>query len=229
MFENKIWTDVDTIDDMLRQGTYSFGFIGISETVEVLIGKNIYNDNEGYSLALKIGRFMREYIDALRTEEQVNYSLLATPGEMLSGRFCEIDKKEFYHSVHKKDFYTNSFHVDVDAGLPLLDKIEKEAVFHRLCNGGCITYIEFKSAPLGNIEALSDGIEYAVNKGISYLGFNYPLDICNKCGYSGTFDICDNCGSTNIKHIRRISGYLEDLNFFTKGKTAEEKHRKANA
>jgi ribonucleoside-triphosphate reductase len=148
---------------------------------------------------------------------------------MLSGRFCEIDKEIFHHSVHKKNYYTNSFHIDVNAGIPLLEKIEKEGPFHALCNGGCITYVELRSAPLTNILALFDAVQYAEISGVSYMGFNYPLDICNQCGANGTFDKCPECGSIDIKRIRRVSGYLEELDYFTKGKTAEAKERRANA
>ena len=161
-------------------------------------------------------------------EYRLNFSLLATPGEMISGRFCNIDKEIYNHKIHEKNFYTNSFHVDVDSRIPLLEKIQYEAPFHLLCNGGCITYVELYSAPFNNILALLDVIEYAEKVGISYLGFNYPLDICNVCGETGTFDECKCCGSRDIKRIRRVSGYLEDFNYFTIGKKAEVIKRKAN-
>ncbi|MDR0550795.1 MAG: DUF3029 family protein [Spirochaetaceae bacterium] len=227
--ENKLWANGGDINELLTQGTLSIGFIGLSETVEIITGKKFYKDEQAYDMALAIVNFMRDFVDNLRNRKKLNFSLLATPGEMISGRFCELDKIKFSHKVNKKNFYTNSFHIDVDAGIPLLEKIDKEAPFHKLCNGGCITYIEFRSAPLTNTLALLDAIQYAEEKGISYLGFNYPLDICNICGINGTFDVCPKCGSDDIKRIRRISGYLEDLNYFTQGKNAEAKIRKANA
>mgnify|MGYP004646223775 FL=1 len=80
-----------------------------------------------------------------------------------------------------------------------------------------------------NIDALADAISYAVEQGVSYLGFNFPLDICRKCGHKGTFDTCPICASDDIKRIRRVSGYLEDLNYFTSGKKHEVASRKSNA
>lgn len=228
ILKNKIWTDVNSLDDMVRQGTLSLGFIGLSETVEVLTGKKFYADSNAELLAFRIVAKMREYVDYLREAELLNYSLLATPAEMLSGRFCDIDEKRFHHKIQKKGFYTNSFHVDVDSRLTAFEKLEKEASFHALCNGGCISYIEFDSVPIHNYEALRSSISFAQSKGISYLGFNFPLDICNDCGSKGTFNNCASCGSGNIKRVRRVSGYLEDLNYFTKGKVAEEKRRRAN-
>ena len=97
-----------------------------------------------------------------------------------------------------------------------------------MCNGGCITYIEFAESPLYNELALYDAISYSIKRGISYLAFNYPMDICNLCSETGTFDNCPKCKSKDIKRIRRVSGYLEDINYFSKGKKAEVKKRKPN-
>ena len=111
-------------------------------------------------------------------------------------------------------------------GIPLEDNHRK---FYTLCNGGCIFYIEFNDAPMENTDALADLIGYAAQQGVSYLGFNFPLDICLDCGRHGTFDDCPECGSRNIKRIRRVSGYLEDLNYFTRGKVREVSLRQANS
>lgn len=228
VIDNKLWNKVNTIDDMIKEGTLSVGYIGLSEAVEILTGCKYYLDSEAYNLALKIITYMRDYTDRLTQIDKINYSLLASPGEMISGRFCEYDKKLFSHSVHEKGFYTNSFHVEVDSGLSIFEKIDREAPFHRINNGGCITYVEFKEAVLENLLAIKDLLIYALEKNLSYVGVNYPLDVCNECGNIGTFDFCSNCGSDNIKRIRRVSGYLEDLEFFTDGKKAEVKYRKAN-
>ncbi|GAH69000.1 unnamed protein product, partial [marine sediment metagenome] len=91
-----------------------------------------------------------------------------------------------------------------------------------------ISYIEFHSSPLTNVEAISELIDYAITSDVNYLGFNYPLDRCLNCGFEGTFDKCENCKSDNIKRIRRVSGYLEDVAFFTEGKKAEVVHRTPN-
>lgn len=223
-----IWKEHSTVTNMIKSGTLSIGFIGLAEAVEVLTGKKVYEDKFSLKLSYEIIEYMRCFVDDQREKYKLNFSLLATPGELLSGRFCEIDKNLFNNAIHQKNFYTNSFHTEVDSEISLFDKIDIEAPFHLLCNGGCITYIEFKSAPLENVLGLRDAIEYATNKGISYLGFNYPLDICNSCDTYGTFDTCNNCGSNDIKKIRRVSGYLENCDFFTKGKKAEIKVRKAN-
>lgn len=173
---------------------------------------------------------MRDYCDFLINQYKMNFSLLATSGELISGRFIEYDKKLFNPSVDifSKGYYTNSFHVDVDSGLPGYKKINIEGLFHELCNGGCITYVELGEAPIGNETGLKEYVDIATASGVHYLGFNFPKDICNECGCSGVFDKCTNCRSENITRIRRVSGYLEILDGFTDGKKAEEKNRRKN-
>lgn len=211
-----------------RHGTLSIGFIGLSEAMEVLSGKKYWNDDSVYNEALNFVKYMRNYLNELRDEYHLNFSLLATSGEYISGRFVEIDKKFFDSPVMKKDYYTNSFHVDVDSRLPAYKKLELEGPFHILSNGGCISYIELAEAPFGNAEGLDELVEVAIKSGVHYLGFNFPKDVCKQCGAAGTFDVCPECGSKEITRIRRVSGYLEIQDYFTKGKMHESKNRKTN-
>ncbi|HKM41004.1 MAG TPA: anaerobic ribonucleoside-triphosphate reductase [Methanocorpusculum sp.] len=217
-----------SLEEIFRNGTQALGFIGLSETIEILIGSPYYETTFGTELALKIVREMRAYTNNLINIYNLNFSLLATAGEQISGSLPEKDCKYYDHPVLKKGFYTNSFHVNVDSGLTPFEKIEKEGPFHTLCNGGCISYVEFSSAPISNTEALYELICHGINCGIHYLGFNFPIDVCNKCGEKGIFDICDSCGSKDITRIRRVSGYLEILDYFTSGKKNEVKNRKSN-
>lgn len=228
VLQNRLWDDCQSIDDMIRRGTLSVGFIGLAETVETLTGQKMHESEKAGELAWNIIRQMRFIIDGHRHSERLNYSLLASPGEMISGRFCTKDKHLYESNIHKKCFYTNSFHLEVDSHVSIFDKIRFEGKFHSLCNGGAITYVELKEAPIMNIQALADAISYAQQHGISYLGFNFPLDICKDCGNSGTFDSCSICGSQQIRRLRRVSGYVEDLDYFTPGKQAEVGQRCSN-
>jgi len=227
VLQNRLW-NVGSTDEFIKRGTLSIGFIGLAETVEILTGVKMQQDISAFALAVSIVSRMRHFVDELRKTEQRNYSLIATSGEMISGRFCRIDKAIIPHPVHEKGFYTNSFHYEVDSRVSLFEKLHGEGQFHCLCNGGCISYIEFQSAPLDNILALEDAINFGTEQGISYLGFNYPLDICRNCGTSGTFEICPACNSSEIQRIRRVSGYLEDFDYFTEGKRNEIAKRQAN-
>ena len=206
----------------------SIGFIGLSEAIEILTKEKFYSTNTSHELAFNFVTHMREYCDKMIKKHQLNFSLLATSGELIAGKFCEKDAVEFPHKVHEKGFYTNSFHIDVDSQISAFKKIKLEGKFHTLCNGGCITYIEMNEAPLGNNEALYELIEHSVKNEIVYLGFNFPLDVCEDCETQGVFDICPNCNNPNITRIRRVSGYLEILDHFTSGKKNETLARKKN-
>lgn len=218
------------LEKVFKHGTLSLGFIGLSEAIEVITKEKYYSEMDNYIRTLGFVKHMRNYCDFLTNQYQLNFSLLATSGELISGRFIEFDKDLYKTEVDifSKGYYTNSFHIDVDSRLPGYKKIQLEGLFHELCNGGCITYIELGEAPLNNVEGLEEYINIAINSGVHYLGFNYPKDVCNDCGFTGVFDDCPHCKSKNITRIRRVSGYLEILDGFTKGKKAEEKNRREN-
>jgi ribonucleoside-triphosphate reductase len=218
-----------SLEEIFINGTLSIGFIGLSEAVEIMAGGKYYSSQENYEVALGIVRHMRGVIDGFRRDTNLNFTLLATSGEFISGRFPGIDRTLYTNDILNKGYYTNSFHVAVDSRMHPYEKLRYEGAFHELCNGGCISYVEFESAPLTNTEAVKEVIGAAIASGVSYFGINFPLDDCLKCGNTGTFDDCPSCGSSKVLRIRRVSGYLEDLNFFTEGKKAEVAHRKPNA
>ncbi|KQM09845.1 hypothetical protein AOA81_06285 [Methanomassiliicoccales archaeon RumEn M2] len=218
----------NSLEDVFKHGTLSIGFIGLSEAMEILTGRKYFLDENVYEKALDFVKYMREFTDSCIAKYNLNFSLLATSGELISGRFPEIDKRYFESKILKNGFYTNSFHVEVDSGLTALEKIRMEGAFHKLCNGGCITYVELGEAPLGNVEGLMELIDCAIESGTHYLGFNFPRDVCNDCGETGVFDECPNCGSKSIMRIRRVSGYLEILDYFVSGKKNEVSHRRRN-
>lgn len=229
--EYKLWCeDINEVGlaETFKHGTLSIGFIGLSEAFEILTGEKYWINDKNRSIALEFVSFMKSYVDSLRDNLHMNFSLLATSGELISGRFIEIDKTIYQNKVLNKNYYTNSFHVDVDSKLPAFRKLEIEGPFHIYANGGCISYVELPEAPFGNAEGLDELVEVAIKSGVHYLGFNFPKDVCSNCGTSGTFDKCPICGSNHITRIRRVSGYLEIQDFFTIGKMNESKNRKAN-
>lgn len=224
-----LWTeDLDDLSEVFKHGTLSIGFIGLSEAFEIMFGRKIFSDPELMALSIDFVSFMRAYTDSCTERYGLNFSLLATSGELISGRFCDLDSKAYIHPVLEKGYYTNSFHMDVDSGMTSIEKISAEGPYHRFCNGGSITYVELGEAPLGNVEGLMELVTCAVESGTRYLGFNFPQDICRTCGESGVFDVCPNCRSEDIMRIRRVSGYLEVLDFFVTGKKHEVANRRRN-
>lgn len=230
-YKRQMWcVPFQDIREVFKHGTLSIGFIGLSETIEIITGHRFYEDDCSYELALNFVKFMREYCDKQCKDKGLNFSLLATSGELISGRFLEIDKTLFpeKNDIFEKGFYTNSFHVNVDSGISAREKLRKEGPFHVLSNGGSISYIELNEAPIGNDEGLRELVEEGIAAGVRYLGINFPLDCCNNCNAHGVFDVCPMCGSNDVTHIRRVSGYLEILDGFTNGKKNEAKTRTSN-
>lgn len=102
----------DTIYEILRHGTLTIGFIGLAETLVALTGKHHGESPESQELGIKIIKHMRDFCDAESEKRRLNFSLIATPAESLSGRFVTIDKQKYgaITGVTDRDYYTNSFH-----------------------------------------------------------------------------------------------------------------------
>lgn len=218
--------------EMLKNGTLSIGFIGLWDAMAVLKGCTIDSASvmkEYYAQAIAIIRHMREYTDKITKEDHLNFSLLATAAEGVTGNFAQYDSihqgKDF--EVCKKGYYTNSFHVPVNMSVSYQEKIALEGEFHSLCNGGSITYVELREMPGRNVEAVREIVEYACRMDCNYIGINFPLDDCTDCGYMGRItEKCPCCQSAAIRRLRRVSGYLAQEDRFTAGKRKELKDRR---
>lgn len=224
----------DSIAEVLRHGTLSIGFIGLAETLVALTGKHHGESQEARNLGLEIVSFMRQYLDAKASAMKLNFSLLATPAEGLSGRFVRLDKKKFgiIPGVTDRDYYTNSFHVPVYFPISAHEKIRIEAPYHELTNAGHITYVELDGDTSTNLEAFEKIIRAMKEAGIGYGSINHPVDRDPVCGYNGIIgETCPKCGRSEDEHkhferIRRITGYLVGtLERFNDAKRAEEKDR----
>lgn len=219
----------DTIAEAIRNGTLSVGFIGLAETLAALTGKHHGEDAESHQLGQAIVAFMRRKLDDACDKYDLNYSLLATPAEGLSGRFVYMDRKEFgvIPGVTDKEYYTNSFHVPVGYPISSFDKITIEGAYHKYCNGGHISYVEFSAPPIHNLEAIETIIRHMKDSDIGYAGINFPIDFCLSCNTTGVIneDECPSCESSAIKRVRRITGYLSTVDRFNDAKQAELKDR----
>lgn len=221
-------TPDDSIEPILKQGTWAIGFIGLAETLTALTGKHHGEDIEARKLGVKIISHIRDYTNSKTIEDSLNWSTYATPAEGLSGRFVLQDRKIFGNikGVTDKDYYSNSFHVPVGCPISIKDKLEIEAPYHKLCNAGHISYIELDDRPTGDV--LKDIIDFAYkNTDISYLGINFHIRYCKDCGtfLSSSDSKCPKCGSYNVQGISRVTGYLSLDERFGAGKSAERKDR----
>ena len=232
--ENLGWED--TLEEMVKQGTLTIGFIGLAECLKALIGEHHGESERAQQLGLKIVRHMREVSDEATEKYHLNFSLIATPAEGLSGRFTRIDKKVYgiIPGVTDRDYYTNSFHIPVYYHITAFKKIQKEAPYHEFTNGGHISYVEVDGDPTNNLEAFEAIVRCMKDSGIGYGSINHPVDRDPCCGYSGVIEghICPKCGRDETKgeykfeKIRRITGYLVGtVNRFNDAKAAEERER----
>ncbi len=223
----------DSIAEILKHGTLSMGFIGLAECLKALIGVHHGESPEAQKLGLDIITRMRKRMDDESEKTHLNFSLLATPAEGLSGRFVRIDKKKYGEipGVTDRDYYTNSFHIPVYYNISAYRKIKLEAPYHALTNGGHISYIELDGDPLKNLDAFEQIVRCMKEQGIGYGAINHPIDRDPSCGYTGIID--DECPCCHRKEeeiaferIRRITGYLVGtLDRFNNAKRAEEADR----
>ena len=183
----------DKIGEILKHGTLSVGFIGLAECLISLIGVHHGESEEAQRLGLQIISHMREKVDIQCEKTGLNFSLLATPAEGLSGRFISIDKKRYGEipGITDKDYYTNSFHVPVYYNISAFKKIRLEAPYHAMTNGGHISYVELDGDPLKNLEAFEQIVRYMKDQGIGYGAINHPIDRDPCCGFTGIID--DEC------------------------------------
>jgi len=225
----------DEVREVLKHGTLSVGFIGLAETLVALTGQHHGESEKSQRLGLEIIARMRARMDAESQKTGLNYTLLATPAENLSGRFVRIDKKKFgiIPGVTDRDYYTNSFHVPVYYSISAFEKIKKEAPYHALTNAGHISYIEMDGDPLKNLDAFEKVVRCMKEAGIGYGSVNHPVDRDPCCGFTGIIDDeCPGCGRKEtdgrigFERIRRITGYLVGtMDRWNDAKSSEEKDR----
>lgn len=235
-----VWLDSDKLkaDDevreVLKHGTLTVGFIGLAETLKSLIGVHHGESEQAQVLGLQIVGHMSKAMEAATKKYNLNFSLIATPAEGLSGRFVRMDRKLFgkLEGITDRDYYTNSFHIPVYYPISAFKKIKLEGPYHALTNGGHISYVEMDGDPTKNLAAFEKIVRAMHDNGIGYGAINHPVDCDPVCGYNGIIDdICPLCGRSEEEHhgferIRRITGYLVGtLERFNDGKKAEEQER----
>ena len=198
-----VWLDseklhaAEEIRGVLKHGTLSIGFIGLAEALTALYGKHHGEDPEMQEKGLEIIGHMREFCDRKSQEMKMNFSLLATPAEGLSGKFIRQDQRRFgkLPGITDREYYTNSFHIPVWYPISAYEKIRLEAPYHALCNAGHISYVELDGDTARNVEAFEQVVRWMHDCGIGYGSINHPVDRDPVCGYVGVIgDVCPRCG-----------------------------------
>lgn len=212
MYENNLGIGFDgkTIRSVMKHFTLAIGQLGLAETLQILIGKD-HTTKEGMEVAKKIESLFKEKCNTFKQEYKLNFGVYYTPAESLCHTALKNFKKKYgvIPNVSDKEFFTNSIHVPVWKEISPFDKIDIESQLTGYSSAGCITYVELESGLEKNLDAMEQLINYAMDHDIPYFAINIPIDDCDDCGASGEFnDTCPECGGHNIRHLRRVTGYL---------------------
>lgn len=232
MYENGTmagYVPEEGIRSALKHGTLAIGQLGLAETLQILIGKD-HTTDEGMALAKRIEGIFKELCAKYKEQDKLNFGVYYTPAENLCYTAMSKFKKEYGEipNISDRDYFTNSIHVPVWHELTPFEKIDIEAQLTGYSSAGCITYVELPESAQNNIDALETIVNYAMDKDVPYFAINVPNDICDDCGFTGEMnDMCPKCGSSNIKRLRRVTGYLtgDYKTAFNIGKQREAEQR----
>lgn len=226
----------ETIDKLLYNGysTISLGYAGLYETVKVLIGKSI-TDDEGMELGKKIMQKLNDKCRDWKQVEKIDYSVYGTPIENTTEKFAKCLQRRFgtIPGITDRNYVTNSYHVPVFEKIDAFKKIDIEAELQKLSPGGAISYIETPNME-NNVDAILSVIKYIYDN-IMYCEINAELDWCHCCGSTGTIKMirnedgkfiwhCDQCGNEDLNKmnvVRRVCGYLGNANFMAQGRMGD--------
>ena len=235
MMGNDVWkggaalAPQDEVGSVFDSGTLGIGFIGGHNAMVALYGEGHGRSDRSWQTLYDAVQVINEVVREYKQKYHLNYSVLATPAEGLSGRFTRIDRKRYgiIRGVNDLDYYVNSFHVDVREEIGMHDKIRREAPFHAITLGGHISYIELDGEAKKNVSVILKLVKTMKDTGIGYGSINHPVDTCQDCGYRGIiYDKCPVCASDRIARLRRITGYLTgSLESWNSAKQAEEHDR----
>ena len=235
MMGNDVWkggaalAPQDEVGSVFDSGTLGIGFIGGHNAMMALYGEGHGRSDRSWQTLYDAVQVINEVVREYKQKYHLNYSVLATPAEGLSGRFTRMDRKRYgvIPGVNDLDYYVNSFHVDVREEIGMHDKIRREAPFHAITLGGHISYIELDGEAKKNVSVILKLVKTMKDTGIGYGSINHPVDTCQDCGYRGIiYDKCPVCTSDRIARLRRITGYLTgSLESWNSAKQAEEHDR----
>lgn len=235
MMANDVWKGGGSLEpnqevgDILKQGTLGIGFIGGHNAMVAIYGEGHAHSKEAWQTLYDAVEVMNAVVNEYKAKYNLNYAVLATPAEGLSGRFTRMDRKRYgvIPGVTDREYYVNSFHIDVKEPVSIVEKIKLEAPFHAITKGGHITYVELDGEAKKNPVAILKIVKVMEDEGVGYGSINHPVDTCRTCGYRGViYAECPLCNSDNISRMRRITGYLTgSLESWNSAKQAEERDR----
>ena len=157
------------------------------------------------------------------------YNTEFVPGENLSNKNYNWDKKDGYYVSPKHIMYSSYFFNPEDTELSILDKMKLHGNdYVKYLDGGQAAHLNINEHL--SFEQYRQLLRVASEYGCSYFTFNCKNSICNDCGYISkhTLDVCPHCGSKNIDYLTRIIGYLKRVSSFNEARQVEEHMRSYN-
>lgn len=204
----------------------TIGINGLVEGAEFL-GIEVTPNAEYFNYCKSILAPIQEENKKARTDE-IMFNTEYVPAENLGVKNAEWDRKAGYYVP--RDCYNSYFFKVEDQELSVLDKM----ILH---GQQVVQYLDGGSACHLNLEEHLDKTQYrtlldiAAKIGCSYLTFNIPNTVCNKCGHISKHKeaVCEKCGSTDLDYITRVIGYAKRVSKYSEARQKEARRRVYNA
>lgn len=204
----------------------TIGINGLVEGAEFL-GIEVTPNAEYFDYCKSILAPIQEENKKARTDE-IMFNTEYVPAENLGVKNAEWDRKAGYYVP--RDCYNSYFFKVEDQELSVLDKM----ILH---GQQVVQYLDGGSACHLNLEEHLDKTQYralldiAAKIGCSYLTFNIPNTVCNKCGHISKHKeaVCEKCGSTDLDYITRVIGYAKRVSKYSEARQKEARRRVYNA
>ena len=200
----------DSVESVINQGTLGIGFIGLAEAMIVLTGKHHGESNDAQELGLQTITNINQVVQEWKQKTNLNYAVLATPAEGLSGKFTLKDRKQFgiIIGVTDKDYYTNSNHIPVYYKCKPSHKAAIEGPYHRLTTGGHIFYVECDADITKNPEIIDNVVRIGIKNDCGYISINHFQTRCPKCNFEANDKNVKECPYCHISMdvLQRITG-----------------------
>lgn len=212
----------------LDKSTYIIGLIGLNDALKFIYGKELHEDDEVFGIGLKVIAHM--YLRAKEYTEQygLKFTLEESPAESAARRLAKSDLL-FFHSEAKDvvkgadedvAYYTNSIHLTAEAPVNLVERIEKQAMFHSIIESGAITHA-FIGEERPSSKAIACLIKEVFHRTQSaQVTFSPEFTYCQKCDHKsrGLQDTCQQCGSKDVVGETRVVGYFSKIQNWNKSK-----------
>lgn len=197
----------------------SLGYVGIYEATLAMMGVS-HTNPKGKEFALRLIKHLEDKTIEWREIPGLHgCSLYGTPGESLTGKFERCTRERFgvVPGITDKEYFTNSYHVNVKEEIDAFTKLSFEAEFQKHSKGGAVSYVEIPNVD-DNLDVIEEIMRHMYNT-IQYAEFNTRSgDVCACCGFTGEIKLnenlewecpkCHNKDFSKMSVTRRICGYL---------------------